>query len=609
MSGFAVNQDQNTLNKPTPGGMRLYITDASGGDTEWFTGPLVHTNDTIITPLPSVEALSRQTRAVLQEDNSQPLLAVITTPELNDEIAERCQRFSRLSDTAWLGIVVVVYGSTTPPLDNSLVPGCLDILHLAEKQPPTTDTLRRLVLAMQYLRERRLRLSQEQDFTARLSEHRVMEARLNYLASHDELTDLANRNTFEKALDKAILLGAKRQIPYALLYIDLDRFKLHNDAAGHGCGNYLLQTVANTLRGALPQEYLLARLGSDEFAVLLQGAELNEAEQVAEKLRTLTAEIEPDGDQIVYHVGISIGLAMIRPGAIASASQALAQAEQACFVAKTRGGNSVHSFSQEDDILQHLREDMHWAQPIRTALNRNELFLAFQPILDVRNRNLSHYEALVRIPQQLGGDDQSARFMLAAERLGLAQQIDLWVVNNAIDYLANNGDISLGVNLSSHAFQENGLLPLLQEKLQNTRIAPERLTFEITETAAIMNFSDTRRMVGKLRDLGCRFALDDFGSGFSTYHYIKQFPIDLLKIDGSFIINITRDAEDQAIVQSMIEIAHSLGKEVVAEYIEDADTLGLLTQMGIDHAQGYYIGRPTLSPSARHLLTDKEKLQ
>lgn len=590
---------------------RVFIADTGETVPEWLEQPLRHAGIEDIVVLDSVDALSEHTRSLPRNEKNSPALAVIAAPALDEELNRRCRRYLRLAEQAWLGIVVVVYGSEFPD-DNvaeTLAEGCVDILHIDRKNAPGNDLPLRIRLAMQLLQERRQSLRQQQEYNQRLAEHRVVEARLNYLARHDELTDLANRSSFEEALDKALLLGSRRQITHALLYLDLDRFKLHNDAAGHGSGNYLLQMVANHLRAALPHEYLIARLGSDEFAILLQGVDQNESQRVAEQLRTSVAEIEPDGDRIVYHVGTSIGLTLIPPGSVADASQALARAEQACYVAKTRGGNSVHSFSQQDDILQHLREDMHWAQPIRKALNRDQLFLAFQPILDVKRDNISHYEALVRIPQPLGGDDKSARFMLAAERLGLAQQIDLWVINHAIDYLADNRAISLGVNLSSHAFQENALLPLLQEKLKSSEVEPERLTFEITETAAIMNFADTRRMVCELRDLGCRFALDDFGSGFSTYHYIKQFPIDMLKIDGSFIINVTRDAEDQAIVQSMIDIAHSLGKEVVAEFIEDAETLGMLTKMGIDHAQGYYIGKPTLNPDIRSLPRDKGKLQ
>jgi EAL domain-containing protein (putative c-di-GMP-specific phosphodiesterase class I) len=354
--------------------------------------------------------------------------------------------------------------------------------------------------------------------------------------------------------------------------------------------------VANVLRGALPSDYLLARLGSDEFAVLLQGTNEDEAQRLAEHLRRLVAGIEPDGERIIYHVGVSIGLAMIAPGTLRGASQALAQAEQASYLAKTRGGNGVHRFSHEDGVLQHLRDDMWWSRPIRRALAENRFFLAFQPILHVAEGQVSHFEALLRIPRALGGDGETAGFIMAAERLGLARQIDLWIVDTAIDFLAANEVISLGLNLSSHAFQEAGLLPLLQQKLETSGIAPGRLTFEITETAAILNFGQTRRMISEIRELGCRFALDDFGSGFSSYNYIKHFPIDMLKIDGSFIVGLRHDRRDQAIVQSMVDIGHCLEKSVVAEFIEDAETFRLLVEMGIDYAQGYYIGRPTLAP-------------
>jgi diguanylate cyclase (GGDEF)-like protein len=602
-----VNWDQGPREQLPQNDLPVYVADAQQEPLEWLTRPLESAGLSGITTLPDIDALSYQTRELARAESATPALALIVAEAMDSALLERCQRFRRLAEEAWLGVVLVICGPDSGSTQSA--GACLDVIHLPGQRLSADDLLWRLRLAMKMLHERRQRLQQKQAFNTRIAQHRVTEARLNYLASHDELTDLANRSSFESALDKALLLGARRQITHALLYLDLDRFKLHNDAAGHGSGNYLLQRVANHLRGALPREYLISRLGSDEFAILLQGVDREESQRVAEQLRSSVAEIEPDGEQIVYHVGISIGVSLIPPGSIADASQALARAEQACYVAKTRGGNAVHSFSQEDDILQHLREDMHWAQPIRKALSRNQLFLAFQPILDVRKEHISHYEALVRIPQPLGGDDQSARFMLAAERLGLAQQIDLWVVKNAIDYLADNESISLGVNLSSHAFQENALLPLLQDKLKSRAVAPERLTFEITETAAIMNFADTRQMVCEMRDLGCRFALDDFGSGFSTFHYIKQFPIDMLKIDGSFIINVTRDAEDQAIVQSMIDIAHSLGKEVVAEFIEDAETLGMLTKMGIDHAQGYYIGRPSSNPGKHVMPRSKGELQ
>ncbi len=589
----------------------IFVADASDKSTNWLVKELRDLGLPDTTQLATIEELALYTRELIFQEHGIPFLAILVSNKIDQDIIDRCQRFLRLGEKGWLGIVLVVQ-ETLPDYEAStqaLQQGFFDIIQLNKQSEITSELLQRLRLSMDVLMERRIRLRQENNFNTRIAENRVVEARMHYLAHHDELTDLANREAFEKALNEAIHFGEEKRISHAMLYLDLDRFKLHNEAAGHDRGNTLLQTVANYLRSVLPQEYLLARLGSDEFAVLLQAVDETEALNEAELLRTTIANIEPDGNEIIFHVGVSVGLAMIYPGVIENASQVLARAEQACFVAKTRGGNAVHNFSQDDDILQNMRDDMHWAQPIRTALNNSQFFLTFQPVLDVRNDSINHFEALVRIPSSLGGDENSARFMLAAERLGLAQQIDLWVVNNAIEYLAENSNISLGVNLSSYAFQEGAMLTLLEEKLQSSLIDPQRLTFEITETSAILSFADTRRMVSTLRDLGCRFALDDFGSGFSTYHYLKQFPIDILKIDGSFIINLKNDQQDITIVQSMIDIAHGLGKEVVAEFIEDNETLGLLIQMGVDHAQGYYIGKPTRSPMICQQWQNREKKQ
>ncbi|MBW6476721.1 MAG: EAL domain-containing protein [Chromatiales bacterium] len=523
-----------------------------------------------------------------------PVLLVLLAANLDPSLLVLCRRFSGLIEQGLLGLACVLEEDASGAALSTLQQaGCLDV-QVQSHHRLGDDGLQRLALAARMVSERHLRLREQLNFRQKLAEQRVMEARLNYLADHDELTDLANRQAFERALGKVIEQGRHRQITHALLYLDLDRFKLHNDATGHEAGNALLRQLSNLLRQALPAEYLLARLGSDEFAVLLQATDEQEARRIAEQLRQMVATIEPDGREIVYHLGVSIGLSMILPGSIGAASQAMVQAEQACFMAKGRGGNCVHRFSMDDNALRDLHEDMHWASPIRTALAKDRLFLTYQPLLTLNTGMISHYEALVRIPAELGGNEKSAQFMLAAERLGLATQIDRWVIDSSIDFLRDNLAISLGVNLSSHAFQEPTLTDLIQQGLERTGIAPERLTFEITETAAIMNFSETRRMVDHIRELGCRFALDDFGSGFSSYHYLKHFPVDMLKIDGSFVSGMRNDLRDEAIVRSMIDIGRSLGKEVVAEFVEDADTLQRLDAMGIHHAQGYYIGMPTL---------------
>lgn len=546
--------------------------------------------------------------ALIRQQSAQatPSILLLLAPAWQSSLLETCLRLRPLMDDAWLGVMVILQQAATVAEQQQLLDaGCLDVQSTGDDRSADFDA--RLSLVGQLLRERHCRIRQEQDFRQKLAERRVMEARLNYVAEHDELTDLANRSAFERALDRALLSGKTRQITHAVLYLDLDRFKFHNDATGHGAGNLLLQHVANRLRQVLPPEYLLARLGSDEFAVLLQGSDEREALVLAEQLRRQVAQIEPDGEQVVYHVAVSIGVALIQPGSVNGAGQALAQAEQACSIAKGRGGNCVHHFSLEDEALQHLREDLHWAGPIRAAITENRLFLAFQPILNVADGGIHHFEALVRIPATLGGNEQSAQFMLAAERLGLAQQIDRWVVSTAMDYLSRHDGISLGINLSSHAFQMPGLLSLIDDGLQRQAIDPERLTFEITETAAIMNVAATGNMVAGIRERGCRFALDDFGSGFSSYHYLKHFPVDMLKIDGSFVREMRQDRRDQAIVQSMIDIGHSLDKEVVAEFVEDAETLQQLIRMGINHAQGYYIGRPDRVPQIREFSSDHDK--
>lgn len=551
--------------------------------------------------LQSLEELPARVHAVRGVPEPQPCLAVIAAGAIDPQLLDQLRQLQRLTSAGSLGIVVMVTSDIpSPETEQALAHGCLDVLPLRAGDVPA-----RLRLAGQLLCERHRRIAREQRLKEQLAKRRVMEARLNYVATHDVLTDLANRRAMEEALDTAIRAGRESGITHALLYLDLDRFKLHNDAAGHRTGDRLLRTIGNLLRGTLPAEYPVARLGSDEFAVFIPGADEREATTTAERVRAVVEAIEPGDGLAVYHVSASIGLAMLEPGSVSGPTQALAQAEQACYFAKTRGGNAVHRFSRSDEALQQLHEDMYWAAPLRRALAEDRFFLAYQPVLSVRENRVSHFEALIRLPTGIGKGDGTASFMPAAERLGLARQIDLWTVNRAVDFLAEHSTFSLGVNLSSHAFQEQALLPLLREKLESTAISPGRLVFEITETAAVLNFTETRRMIGELRSLGCRFAIDDFGSGFSSYNYIKQFPVDMVKIDGSFVVDMRKDRRDRAIVQSMIDIAHNLDKEVVAEFIEDRETLRLLVTMGIDYGQGYYIGRPTRDP----VLPDEDRMQ
>jgi diguanylate cyclase (GGDEF)-like protein len=459
------------------------------------------------------------------------------------------------------------------------------------------DLLPKIISALSLKRERDLRKSREQELETELSERRIVEARLQHLVNHDDLTGLCNRRGLEQQLELVISHSRKKGNASALLYIDLDHFKVINDAEGHAAGDRLLIEVANVFRHEIGTAGLLTRISSDEYTVLFEDITEVEALKVAERVRHVMEKFQFTTNNNTYHIGASIGVAIMNPEDIVTSSEFLARADQACYVAKTHGRNVVHLFSKEDTEMLTLRSAIHWVPLIREALTNNKFMLVFQPILDLKNRTISHYETLIRMIGNDGKLIEPSNFIPVAEKMGLIHDIDLWVVNRAIDILHDlpekHKNTSFNINLSSHAFQDTALLPLLKEKLAQTGIQAGRITFEITETAAVANFSQTREMIMNLRELGCRFALDDFGSGFSSFNYIKEFPVDYLKIDGAFITNLLHDQVDQTLIKSMIEIAKKLNKKTVAEFVENKKVLDLLMQYGADCAQGYFIGKPS----------------
>lgn len=471
--------------------------------------------------------------------------------------------------------------------------GAVDILF---KPIRRVDLMPRIISALSLKKERDLRKSREQELETELSERRIIEARLQHLVNHDDLTGLCNRRRLEQQLEVVVLRARKGGRISALLYIDLDHFKVINDAEGHAAGDRLLVEVANVLRQEIGTSGLLARISSDEYTVLIEDITEPKAVEAAEKLRHIMDQFQFSTNNHNYHIGASIGVAVIRPGDMISASEVLARADQACYVAKTHGRNIVHLFNKEDREMSNLRSAIHWVPLIRDALAHNKFKLVFQPVLGLKNKRANHYETLIRMVGEDGELIPPNNFIPIAEKMGLIHDIDLWVVNRAIDILRDMPekfkDASLGINLSSFAFQDTALLPLLKDKLDKTGVRPDRIVFEITETAAIANYSQTRELIMNIRQLGCRFALDDFGSGFSSFNYIKEFPVDYLKIDGAFITNLTSDPVDQTLVKSMIEIAKTLHKEIIAEFVENKKVLDLLVEYGADYAQGYFIGKP-----------------
>jgi EAL domain-containing protein (putative c-di-GMP-specific phosphodiesterase class I) len=274
----------------------------------------------------------------------------------------------------------------------------------------------------------------------------------------------------------------------------------------------------------------------------------------------------------------------------------IAEAHQACYAAKANGRNMVQLYNDKDTEACTRRSDILWVPLIREALMENRFFLVFQPVVRVKDGAITHYEVLIRMRGKRSDIFSPGEFIPVAERMGLIHHIDLWVVDKSIDFLASlpehQSHVSLTINLSGVAFQDQSLLPLIKQKLEMTWISASRLAFEITETATVANYQQTREMIARIRALGCHFALDDFGAGFSSFDYIKKFPVDYLKIDGQFIKNLLHDETDQVLVKAMIDIARKLGKRTIAEFVENPKVLSLLKTLGIDYVQGYLIGKP-----------------
>ena len=455
-----------------------------------------------------------------------------------------------------------------------------------------------VTLAIALKGERDIRLTNDERLIRELAERRIMEARLQYLVAHDELTGLSNRSGLEKALDFGILRCKNFKQHGALLDIDLDQFKVINDIEGHEAGDRLLIEMSTLIRSELNVEAFIARVGSNLYQVFLSKISREQAMKVAERIHLTIDEFIFVSGENSYNVSASIGVAILAPlEEISRPSELMSRAHHACYSAKVLGRNKVSLYEENNAQLITLRDDAKWVPRIREALREDRFKLVFQPVVQVSDGLVSHYETLIRMVSETGELLRPVEFIPVAERMGLIHQIDLWVVDKSIDYIAalpkKDDDISFTINLSSHALQGNYLLPALKQKLEATWISPSRITFEITETAAVSDFAKTRAMVSKIRALGCRFALDDFGAGFSSFNYIKNFPVDYLKIDGQFISNLVADPADQVLVRAMIDVAHSLGKKAIAEYVSNPEILRVLREFGVDYVQGYLLGKPS----------------
>jgi diguanylate cyclase (GGDEF)-like protein/PAS domain S-box-containing protein len=430
-----------------------------------------------------------------------------------------------------------------------------------------------------------------------VSESRELNRRLSYHASHDVLTGLVNRREFETRLERALKSAKARETSYALCYIDIDQFKIVNDTCGHSAGDALLGQVGALLKSKVRWRDTLARLGGDEFGVLLESCSLEEALRTAETLRESIRNFRYTWEDRTFRLGASIGVVPITAENEDVAS-VLSAADSACGAAKESGRNRVHCFEENDIDLMRRRREMQWAARINNALEESRFELYRMTILPLQQEDAGeHFELLLRMRDESGKIVAPDQFIAAAERYGITPSIDRWVIDSAFRWLVSEADerrrlTMCSINLSGQSLGDDKFLPFVIEQFHRSGIDGSKICFEITETAAIANFSQASRFIQALKELGCKFALDDFGTGLSSFGYLKHFPVDFLKIDGSFVKGVLHDPIDREMVRSINEIGHLTGKQTIAEWAENAEIIEVLRGLGVDYAQGYGVSQP-----------------
>ncbi len=432
-----------------------------------------------------------------------------------------------------------------------------------------------------------------------ISERVAMIEHLREMAEHDSLTGLYNRQYFMTELERVvenIRRGNKRH--YALLYIDLDNFKYVNDTLGHIAGDRVLVEVTEMLSQRNRKSDLLVRLGGDEFAILIYDAEKEHVIKAADAHRILLENYVFKHEGTVVQIGCSIGITIFGDRAI-SEEDLLVQADIACHIAKRSGRNRIHVFESDDEKnMTAMSEDMGWARRIKHAIENNGFRLACQPIMELKSGEIYRQEVLLRMSDENDGLILPAGFLPSAERFGLMRAIDSWVVAKSIEILGiqlkKNPRLHFSINLSAESVGDKKILEIITNSLMRNEVPPTAVTFEITETVAIANIDAAVNFLNELRNHGCQTALDDFGVGYSSFAYLKDLPVDFVKIDGSFVRDIHRDKLQLAMVRSMNDIAHAMGKYTVAEFVDSEEIVKLLKEMEVDFIQGYHIGCPSL---------------
>ena len=435
-----------------------------------------------------------------------------------------------------------------------------------------------------------------------VTELRGLARKMSYQATHDSLTGLINRREFENRINHALEHARTSDLRHVLCYMDLDNFKVVNDTSGHIAGDELLKQLTIKLRMELREADTLARLGGDEFGILLEGCSLENARDAAENLRKIVEDFRFVWDNQAFRVGASIGLVPINAES-GTLTDVLSAADSACYVAKEQGRNRIHVYEPDDELLVERHGQMQWVQRIQNVLEQNRFRLFFQPIIKLNKakdeKKTTHGEVLIRMLDENNEIVGPGAFIPSAERYCLMPAIDRWVIENTFRILTLDRQLvektvsTCCINLSGQSLSDDRFMDFLINQIKDSGVPTEVLCFEITETAVIANLCNASRFISVLRDMGCRFALDDFGVGLSSFSYPKNLAVDYLKLDGCFVKNMVNDNIDRAMVKAINQIGHTMNIKTIAEFVENESTLKAVRDIGVDYAQGYVISRPT----------------
>ncbi len=431
-----------------------------------------------------------------------------------------------------------------------------------------------------------------------VNQERKLRKQLSYQASHDALTGLINRFEFENHLRRALESAQNEDATHAMLYIDLDQFKVVNDTCGHIAGDELLHQLSTLLQQKIRSHDTLARLGGDEFGVLLEYCTPEKSTSVANTLLSTAQEFRFVWEDKSFVIGASIGVVSVDRDS-KSIAEIMSAADAACYSAKDAGRNRIHVFGKNDTMIINRYGEMQWVRRINEAIEKDGFQLYCQKIIPLGRKDehpLELIEILVRMKDESGKLIPPGAFIPVAERYNLMTSLDRWVVKNTFEWLNRNAHITgqLGkcsINLSGHSMSDARFMDYLLGLFIESEVPAEKICIEITETAAITNLSEATHFISRLKRIGCSFALDDFGSGLSSFAYLKHLPVDYLKIDGSFVKDIVDDPIDEAMVRSINEIGHVMGKETIAEFVENEQILAKLREIGVDYVQGFGIDR------------------